>query len=245
MPVVQPEDMTRLRRYQTRFALVVVAVLLISAAAGFGYIFSLPGVGDTEAPLVHRILAEHHAAFTTLPPPSKLGAAVLTVEGEHFCSNIFADIVYGAGRAVLASSANGDPGGSTIAQQVAKQLYTDGSGLGAALEDLGLAVKLSLQYSRPQVLDMWLNAVYYGNGYWGAEAPAEGYFRVSPRSLDWAEAAMLAGLPQAPSAYDPLVHLALARQRQLHVIAQLVATHTISQSQANAAIREKLRFRRS
>jgi penicillin-binding protein 1A len=56
---------------------------------------------------------------------------------------------------------------------------------------------------------------------------------------------MLAGLPQAPSAYDPLVHLALARQRQLHVIAQLVATHTISQSQANAAIREKLRFRRS
>jgi hypothetical protein len=54
MAVVQPEDMTRLRRYQTRFALVVVAVLLISAAAGFGYIFSLPGVGDAEAPLGDR-----------------------------------------------------------------------------------------------------------------------------------------------------------------------------------------------
>jgi len=169
---------------------------------------------------------------------------VVAVEDEHFYSNIFVDIIDGAGRAVLASGTSGDPGGSTIAQQLAKRLYADGTGITTTFEQLGFAVKLSFQYSKPQVLDMYLNAVYYGNGYWGAEAAAEGYFGLSPRSLDWAEAAMLAGLPQAPSAYDPLEHLQLAKTRQFHVLARLVATETITKVEANAAGRERLPFKK-
>ena len=90
---------------------------------------------------------------------------------------------------------------------------------------------------------MYLDVVYYGHHYWGDVAAARGYFGVPPDRLDWAQAAMLAGLPQAPSAYDPLGHFALAKQRQLHVLNQLVANHDLTRRQAQAAFREPLHLR--
>ena len=90
---------------------------------------------------------------------------------------------------------------------------------------------------------MYLNAIYYGNGYWGEIAAAHGYFGVSPRRLTWAEAAMLAGLPQAPSAYDPKLHLALAKARQRHVLDQLVANGHLTTAAADRAYGEPLPLR--
>lgn len=93
------------------------------------------------------------------------------------------------------------------------------------------------------ILGTYLNAIYYGNGYWGDIAAAQGYFGVSPRHLTWAEAAMLAGLPQAPSAYDPELHFALARRRQRHVLDQLVVNGHLSAPAADRAFREPLPLR--
>jgi penicillin-binding protein 1A len=90
---------------------------------------------------------------------------------------------------------------------------------------------------------MYLDAIYYGHGYWGDVTAARGYFGKDPDALDWAEAAMLAGLPEAPSAYDPLEHFTLAKQRQHHVLDQLVANHYVTLRQANAAFREPLSLR--
>jgi membrane peptidoglycan carboxypeptidase len=175
-----------------------------------------------------------------MPPPRKLGEAVVAVEDEHFYANFAVNILDGAGRAALAMlQTSRDPGGSTIAQQLAKQLYGDGGGLLATLREIGLGVKLSLHYSKAEVLNMYLNAVYYGHGYWGDVAAARGYFNTSPDDLDWSEAAMLAGLPQAPSRYDPLEHFRLAEQRQRHVLDQLVANHYLSRTQAQAAFQER------
>jgi hypothetical protein len=66
---------------------------------------------------------------------------------------------------------------------VAKLIYNDGSGLGSTIEDVGLAIKHSMQYSTPEVLDMWLNAAYYGNGHRGASAAAEGLLRLISQIL--------------------------------------------------------------
>jgi penicillin-binding protein 1A len=101
-------------------------------------------------------------------------------------------------------------------------------------------VKLSLSYPKTRILEIYLNAVYYGHGYWGDVAAAHGYFGTSPNSLDWAQAAMLAGLPQAPSAYDPFEHYALAKQRQRHVLDRLVTNHYLTSAEANAAFAEQL-----
>lgn len=221
-------------------AIATAALAVVLLAAGFAYLLTLPGVGDAEM-RVRGILAAHHGTLAPLPPPAKLGTALVAVEDENFYSNVAVDILDGAGRAALATSQiSGDPGGSTIAQQLAKQLYPHGGGLEGTLEEFGLAVKLSLHYSKAQILGMYLDAVYFGNGYWGEVAAAHGYFGVSPNTLTWGEAAMLAGLPQAPSAYDPKRHLALARQRQLHVLDQLVDNRYLSQAQANVAWHERL-----
>ena len=223
---------------RTLAAAVLVVVALF--AAMLGLIVSLRGVGDAEA-RVHRILILHHGTDSGMPPPRRLGDAVVAVEDEHFYSPFLINFFAGAGRAALAAlHTSQDPGGSTIAQQLAKQLYGDGSGLIATLREIGLGVKLSLTYSKPRILEMYLNVVYYGHGYWGDVAAARGYFGVSPDALDWAQAAMLAGLPQAPSAYDPIEHFALAKMRQRHVLDQLVVNHFLTRSQADAAFREPL-----
>lgn len=218
-------------------------VALALFLAGASYLVSLPGVGDAQT-RVQQILARHDGTYSPPPPPRKLGDAVVATEDEHFYSNFLINVLDGFGRAAVATlHTSQDPGGSTIQQQLAKQLYGRGSGLLATLQEIGLGVKLSLSYSKPQILSMYLNAVYFGNGYWGDVSAARGYFGQSPAALDWGQAAMLAGLPNAPSAYDPLEHYALAKERQRHVLDQLVVNHYLSRAQADAAFREPLRLR--
>jgi penicillin-binding protein 1A len=222
-------------------AAVAILVALVAAAAVF--LATLPGVGDAEA-RVDAILARHGGSALAPPPPQRLAIAVVSTEDENFYDNVFFNVASGAGRAAVAAvGTSEDPGGSTIPQQLAKQLYPHGGGVVGTLEEIGLAVKLSLAYSHEQVLTMYLNSIYYGNGFWGAVAAARGYFGVSPRRLTWGEASLLAGLPQAPSAYDPLRDLPLARRRQRHVLDQLVANGHLTASAADAAFREALPLR--
>ena len=216
---------------------VLIGLLLALLLAGLGYELSLPSV--TNAPfLVAEVVHAHGGKIGELPLPKKLAEAEVAVEDEHFYANAFVNVFDGAARAALTSlHSRGDPGRSTIAQQLAKQIYPSGSGFGGTLEQVGLGLKLSLTYSKDQVLEMYLNAIYYGNGYWGYLNAARGYFGVDPGKLDWSEASMLAGLPQAPSDYDPVRHFALAKQRQRQVLDQLVANHALSAARAAAAYR--------
>lgn len=214
--------------------------LLALVAAGWVYLATLPGVDNAES-RVEAILVEHGGRVMPGPPPVRLADAVVSTEDESFYDGVILNVASGAGRAALAAlQSSEDPGGSTIAQQLGKRLYPHGSGVVGTLEEIGLGVKLSLAYSHEQVLDMYLNSIYYGNGYWGVLAAAHGYFGVSPRRLTWGEASLLAGLPQAPSAYDPVHHLPFARLRQRHVLDQLVVNGYLSSAEADAAFREPL-----
>ncbi len=235
--------MMRGRRWLKRALLGMGLFMIAIGAIGVAYVLSLPPVGDAQA-RVAAILAAHGSSAGGLPPPRRLGNAVVAVEDEHFYSNFVLNIIDGAGRAALAAlHTSGDPGGSTIAQQLAKQLYPEAGGLEGTLHEIGLAAKLSVRYPKDQILSMYLDAVYYGNGYWGDRAAAEGYFGLRPARLDWAEAAMLAGLPQAPSVYDPLHHFAAAKARQRHVLDQMVVNHYLSRATANAAYQDALPLR--
>jgi membrane peptidoglycan carboxypeptidase len=232
-----------LRRWLLRAGLTAIALSAVLLIVAGVYLLTLPGVGDAER-RVDMILALHHGTRSASQLPTKLGDAVVATEDEHFYSNVVVNFLDGAGRAALATlQTSKDPGGSTIAQQLAKQLYGHGSGLAETLREIGLGVKLSLDYSKPQILDMYLNAVYYGNGYWGDVAAARGYFGKSPYALDWAQAALLAGLPQAPSAYDPFTNLTLAKERQRHVLDRLVVNHYLTAAEANAAYARPLHLR--
>lgn len=242
-PIVRFRRRPRWRRRVALGLLAILTVAALLAAAGTVYLLTLPGVGDAEA-RVEALLAEHGGRGSALPPPARLAAAVVSTEDENFYTAPYFDVAAGAGRAALAAlGTSEDPGGSTISQQLAKRLYPHGGGVWGTLEEIGLGVKLSLAYSHEQVLSMYLNSVYYGNGYWGDVAAARGYFGVSPRRLSWGEAAMLGGLPQAPSAYDPVEHLSLARERQRHVLDQLVVNGHLTEAAADRAFREPLPLR--
>lgn len=239
----KPTGSHRVRLWLIRTGLIAVGLILALLLAELGYVLSLPSVANAEARVLENIRS-HHGEVGGLPVPSRLGRAVVAVEDEHFYSPVVVNVFDGFARAALASvTANGDPGGSTIDQQLAKELYAEGPGWGALLRDVGLGVKLAVSYSRSQILAMYLNVVYYGNHYWGDVAAAKGYFGLAPNHLSWAQAAMLAGLPQAPSAYDPVHHLALAKERQLHVLNQLVANHDLTRAQARPAYRLPLKLR--
>lgn len=233
----------RRRRRLLRTGVALGGIVLALLLAGLGYELALPSVSVAES-LVASIVGAHHGQLGSLPLPRKLAEAIVDVEDEHFYSNVFVNVFDGVARAAVASvRRSGDPGGSTIEQQLAKQLYPHGPGLGGMLEEIGLGIKLALAYSKPQILEMYLNAIYYGNGYWGDVAAARGYFGVSPDKLTWAEASMLAGLPQAPSAYDPIRHLALAKERQRHVLHQLVVNHVLTAAEARSAYDVRLPLR--
>lgn len=222
-------------------ALVLLAVLACLLAIGAGaYLLVLPSVRNAPA-RVAAIDARHAASVQPTPPPARLAAAVVATEDENFYSNVVIDVLDGAGRAALATlHTSGDPGGSTIVQQLAKLVYHPGHSIGGVLTEIGLGVKLALTFSKPHILAMYLSAAYFGNGYWGDVAAAKGYFGRTPAQLDWTQAAMLAGLLQAPSAYDPLAHPAAAHARLAEVMDRLVDTKVLSRSQGRTYLTESL-----
>src|SRR5207245_4597659 len=105
-------------------------------------------------------------------------------------------------------------GASTLSQQLIKNLYLQGDDDNwRKPEDLVLALKLEAKYDKHTVLAAYLNSVYYGHQAWGIGRAARVYFHLAPSELDLAQASMLAGLPQAPSSYDPYRNACAARCR--------------------------------
>jgi len=134
-------------------------------------------------------------------------------------------------------------GGSTITEQVVKNDVLDtqeaqSRTISRKFHELVLAEEMERRYSKPQILELYLNSINYGNGAYGAEAAAETYFQVHASDLTWAQASFLAGLPQAPSVYDPFGtedQLAAAKQRWLEVLDGMVTVGDISSAAAHAA----------
>ena len=133
-------------------------------------------------------------------------------------------------------------GGSTITQQLVKiQLLTPQKSLTRKVQELVLAIALEQRYSKDQILTMYLNRVYFGHGAYGVGAAAKTYFNKNAKDLSPAQAAFLAGLIQAPTAYDPVVHFDAAQSREQYVLQGMVSTGALTQSQADEATNENIK----
>ncbi len=123
-------------------------------------------------------------------------------------------------------------GASTITEQLAKMLYLhDNRTLTYKIQEIILGLELARTYSKQQILDMYLNQVYLGDGAYGIATAAKAYFNESPSQLTIPQGAILAGLPQAPTLYDPLINYKIAKQRQLQVLQAMAKYGYIKQSQ--------------
>jgi penicillin-binding protein 1A len=197
-----------------------------------------PSVGDASDRVAAH-LAAHDAPALQGPVPAKVAAALVATEDSRFADTPGVDPL-GLVREPLGGITGRDEGGATLEQQLVKNLYLAGSttGLTGKAEDVVLALKLDRSWTKAQILRMYLDDGYYGHGLYGLTEASEGYFGVAPAQLTWAQASLLAGLFQAPSAYDPFVHQDAARARQQHVLDRLVATKRLSRSSADAIARE-------
>ena len=132
-------------------------------------------------------------------------------------------------------------GASTITQQLAKQQFlTPDQSVARKLKELALAYELSQTYTKDQIMELYLNKSFYGSQSYGIEAAAEGYFHIHAVQLDLAQAAVLAGLPQAPTEWNPVLHPDAAKLRQTEVLQAMVRSNFISQAEMDTASAEKL-----
>jgi penicillin-binding protein 1A len=135
-------------------------------------------------------------------------------------------------------------GASTITEQLAKMLYLhDNRSLTYKIQEIVLGLELARSYSKQQILDMYFNQVYLGDGAYGIETAAKAYFNEKPSQLTIPQAALLAGLPQAPSAYDPLTNYQAAKARQLEVLQAMAKYGYIKPSQVQSYYRAPLHLR--
>ena len=228
------------RTFWRTLLIVALAGMAVLAAVGAAFIRAQPPVTNAEA-LVASELAAHHGVSSGFPAPEKVGQAVVAIEDRRFYWTPGFDPIslFQVARSLVMGGPPG--GGATIPQQLAKVLYVrEDPTVVQKLQVVALALKLDFRYSKAEILDMYLNAIYFGDGNWGIVQASRGYFGKEPNELDWAQASLLAGLPQAPSSYDPARYLELAKQRQRYVLAALVRAGTITQAQSDAAFAEPL-----
>jgi membrane peptidoglycan carboxypeptidase len=229
----------------------------VASAISF-FTTDLPAVGDLAAAplplstliydrsgqhLLYRLEDQRRALVTLAQVPPLMMDATVAIEDKTFWSNPGIDPggIVRAAQKDLASHGI-EQGGSTITQQLIKQrLLGDAPTFTRKIKEAILALEVSRVYSKDQIIQMYLNQVYYGNQAYGIEAAAGTYFGVSDLAkLTLAQIALLAGLPQAPSQYDPVRDLPAARARRAEVLDAMVDQGYITRAQADTAKQEAI-----
>jgi len=253
----------KMRRTATVRALgAVLAVLLVIGFAADAYaqsfFDSLPAIhgldsaafaGDTIITDRNGVLladvgnhGDHRLAVKLKDVAPIMIQATVAIEDKGFYNNPGFDIG-GIIRAVYDNLKAGHivGGGSTITQQLAKQQFlTPEQTVSRKIKELALSYELAQTYSKDQIMELYLNKSFYGSQSYGVEAAASSYFHIPASKLDLAQAAVIAGLPQAPTEWNPVLHPEAAKLRQTEVLQAMVRANFISQDDMEKALNEKL-----
>jgi 1A family penicillin-binding protein len=208
-------------------------------------------VYDRYGRLLYEMPPPHTGSHTPVPlsdVPLALRQAIIATEDATFYENPGVD-AWAVLRAVWINLHRGEvlSGASTLTQQLARNLLLSPQEryertLSRKLREAVLAWRITQHYSKDQILELYLNEIYFGNMAYGVEAAAQAYFGKAVGDLDLAEAALLAGLPQAPAYYNPLENLDGAKARQAVVLELMVKQGHITEAEARLAKNEKLYF---
>jgi len=191
--------------------------------------------------LLAEIGAEKREVVAIKDIPKRVVDAFLSAEDDKFFEHKGVDY-FGLARAMLANFKAGRvvQGGSTITQQVAKSLLlTSERSITRKVKDFILAQRIEEKLNKEEILHLYLNQVYLGNGYYGVKAAARGYFNKELKSMTVAESAMLAGLLVAPGKYSPFNNPVPAKKRQHYVLDRMLKLKKISRLEYDEALKEK------
>ena len=224
--------------------LIIILVILIS----FGLIligtgFSMYQKAIQEVPLSEKVEEirnkENYTKLDEMPEIYK--KAVIAVEDHRFYNHDGIDIL-AIGRAIFndIKALSFVEGGSTITQQLAKNIYfTQEKELKRKVAEVFMAFTIEDNYEKDEILELYLNTSYFGDGYNTPKEAAKGYFNKDISKLSDYEAVMLAGIPNAPSVYAPTKNLSLAKQRQKQVLDKMVEYEYITKEEADKIILER------
>ena len=233
----------------------VAMLVAIGLAVAFPNLPELSDLSDYRPKLPLRIysaegdlLGEFGEERRTLTPidniPDVMIDAVLAIEDARFYQHSGVDYL-GVIRAGLANVSRAkSQGASTITMQVARNVYLSSEKtFTRKLYEILLTFKMEHALSKDQILEIYMNQIFLGNRAYGFAAASEAYFGKPLKDITVAEAAMLAGLPKAPSAYNPIINPKRARARQLYIIERMQDNGFITPAQAVAAKKQELRIK--
>lgn len=166
-----------------------------------------------------------------------LKTALVATEDKRFYEHGAID-AFGIARAFYTNITAGETleGGSTITQQLVKNLFLSSKRImSRKVEEVILAYLMEYYYTKDEILAMYLNTIYYGNDYYGIKQASEGYFDTAPSELTLGQAALLAGMPQAPSYYNPFTNYKAAKARQRTVLNLMAQQGILTDAEANKA----------
>lgn len=218
--------------------LFIISILVISVLFMIGFNYYTNAL--RERPLLSRVeeitKQENFTPFDQLP--QNYIHAVIAVEDHRYYHHGAIDPI-GIARAFYTNIRDGefDEGGSTITQQVAKNIvFNQDKNILRKLGEIFAAYDLEKNYSKDEIFALYVNSSYFGDGYYSIYEASQGYYQKSPKDLTLSEASMLAGVPNAPSVYAPTVNPDLAKKRQKHVLNKMVDYEYITREEANAVL---------
>lgn len=204
-------------------------------------------VYTSDGALIGEFGEERRAFITIDKVPDYMKQAIISAEDERFYSHGGVDTL-GVLRAAASNLLSGGAkeGASTITMQVARNFFlSNEKTLTRKLSEAMLAIKIEHNLSKDKILELYINQIYLGQRAYGFEAAAHAYFGKTMRELSLAEFAMLAGLPKAPSRYNPVVNFPRAKSRQEYVLKRMRTLKFIDQPTWEAAVKQKLVIRQT
>ncbi len=199
--------------------------------------FSGVKIYDAKERLITRLLPNHREMVRIEQIPINLQNALVAVEDHRFYSHHGVDVL-GVGRALIKNIIKGKvvEGGSTITQQLVKNLLlSNEKTVSRKLKEGMLAIEFEQKYSKKQILEMYFNYVYFGNGAWGVQQAARLYFDKNVSELSLPECAVLAGIPKSPNNFNPFIDRVSAKKRRSLVLAKMVEHGYLEEREAAIA----------
>ena len=221
-----------------KILIILLVLIIVSGTVCFIIGYSTYSKALEEKPLITRMdeieNSDNFVSFSELP--KNYLNAVVAVEDHRFYEHGPIDLI-AIGRAIWVNVSNWElrEGGSTITQQLAKNvILSQEETASRKLGEIVAAFDIEKNYSKDEILALYVNTCYFGEGYYGIYEASIGYYGKEPKDLNLDEASMLAGVPNAPSVYAPTVNPDLARKRQEHVLDTMVEYGYITEEEANS-----------
>ena len=220
-----------------KFLVVVILITLSILALLIGQGYKMYKEAISTMPLSQKVenirLQKDYTNLSEIPKIYTI--AVISVEDHRFEKHHGIDVI------AIARAAFNDirtmslvEGGSTITQQLAKNMYfTQEKKITRKIAEVFMSYEIEKNYSKDEILELYVNTIYYGNNYYNIKSASLGYFDKLPKDLNSSECTMLAGIPNAPSLYNPKATTKLAKQRQKQVIQKMIKYGNLNKEDAN------------